>query len=54
MNRFHVFYSAMSEMASGFRPVEAVDVDKAEPLAQCEFPSAVTASVRNRALYGVC
>ena len=48
MSRFHVFYSAMPEMGSGFRPVEAVDAYEAEQVVQREFPGAVTATLSER------
>ena len=48
MSRFHVFYPAMPEMGSGFRPVEAADVYEAEKVVQREFPGAVTATLSER------
>ena len=48
MSRFHVFYSAMPEMGSGFRPVEAADAYEAEQVVQREFPGAVTATLSER------
>ena len=48
MSRFHVFYSAMPEMDSGFRPVEAADAYEAEQVIQREFPGAVTATLSER------
>ena len=48
MSRFHVFYSAMPEMGSGFRPVEAADAYGAEQVVQHEFPDAVTATLSER------
>ena len=41
INQVHVFYAAMSEMGSGFRPVEAVDAYEAERDIQCESPGFV-------------
>ena len=48
MSRYHVFYSAMPEMGSGFKPVEAADAYEAEQVVQCEFPGAVTATLSER------
>ena len=48
MSRFHVFYSAMPEMGSGFKPVEAADAYEAEQVVQREFPGAVTATLSER------
>ena len=48
MSRFHVFYSAMPGMGSGFKPVEAVDAYEAEQVIQREFPGAVTATLSER------
>ena len=48
MSRFHVFYSAMPEMGSGFRAVEAADAYEAEQVVQREFPGAVTATLSER------
>ena len=42
------FYSAMPEMGSGFRPVEAADAYEAEQVVQREFPGAVTATLSER------
>ena len=48
MSRFHVFYSAMPELGSGFKPVEAADAYEAEQVVQREFPGAVTATLSER------
>ena len=48
MSRFHVFYSAMPEMGSGFKPVEAADAYEAEQVIRREFPGAVTATLGER------
>ena len=48
MSRFHVFYSAMPGLGSGFKPVEAADAYEAEQVVQREFPGAVTATVSER------
>ena len=48
MSRFHVFYSAMPEMGSGFKPVEAADAYEAEHAVQREFPGAVIATLSER------
>ena len=48
MSRIHVLYSAMPEMYSGFRPVEAADGYDVEQVVQREFPGAVTATLSER------
>ena len=45
MSRSHAFYSAMPEMGSGFRAVEAADAYEAEKVVRSEFPGAVTATL---------
>ena len=48
MSRFHVFYSAMPGLGSGFKPVEAADAYEAEQVVQCEYPGAVNAKLCER------
>ena len=48
ISRSEVFYSAMPDVGTGFRPVEAADVFEAERVVQPEFPAAVTATLSER------
>ena len=47
MSRFHVFYSAMPGLGSGFRPVEAADLSEARHAGQ-PVSGAATATLSDK------
>ena len=53
MSRFHVFYSAMPEMGSGFKPVEAADAYSEAPQLFDQPASQSPASLQWNLILGV-